>query len=36
VSDAFVAARVADAGRVFGALPAGVDPRPLLDRARPE
>jgi putative acyl-CoA dehydrogenase len=33
VADAFVAARLGERGLVFGALPAGIDPAPILARA---
>ena len=35
VADAFCAARLGDGGRVFGTLPAGADPGPILERALP-
>jgi len=37
VADAFCAARLGDgAGLAFGTLPSGLDPRPIIDRARPK
>ena len=35
VADAFCAARLGDGGRVFGTLPSGADPGPILERALP-